>query len=577
MNDPISIISVIASIISIMCVFLDIKTKKKITMKNFVIILIILCLLVFLVTHSAFSLNGSNNNVPHTNTANDSQTDRSNNTITVAETDIIDYSTTDETTNVKMDSTPNVMNDYENNEVIESSTEPEANHSNNNINTTENPVNIISNSNILQINPITYSEYDIEPIYVSSIDIPPTIISELHGNISEGNLCNDYEFIPQVDGTHRFEFSNVPDGTDLRLKICNSGWEELKSNYSLDNGDGLTVSLSANKIYHIRVEQYRNTGSYTLNIGCKKTVTDISTFNVVSDNIQYTNQENDYSFLATLDGIYRFEFSNVPDGTDLRLKVYNSGWEEIKSDYNLDNGDGLTVPLSAGNIYYIRVEQYNQTGFYTLNVGLQKATVDISAYTDISDSIQYTGQSNNYTFSASVNGTYRFEFLDVPNGTDLRLKIYNSGWEEIKSDYNLDNGDGLTVPLSAGKMYYIQVQQYNNTGSYTLNIGTKKPITDISASKIVSDSIQYTDQENDYLFSPVADGKYRFEFASVPNGTKLRLKIYNDGMEELKSDYNLDNNDGLTILLSSSEKYYIRVAYYNGYGNYSLKTINVVE
>lgn len=48
-------------------------------------------------------------------------------------------------------------------------------------------------------------------------------------------------------------------------------------------------------------------------------------------------------------------------------------------------------------------------------------------------------------------------------------------------------------------------------------------------------------------------------------------------MEELKSDYNLDNNDGLTIFLSSSEKYYIRVAYYDGFGNYSLKTINIVE
>lgn len=542
-------------------------------MKTFVFISVMLCFLVFLFTHNTFFPNDSNTNVPHANIANNSQTNRSDNTITVAGTDIIDSSTTDETTNIKIDSTPNVVNDYENDEVIEISTEPEANHSNSN----ENPVDIISNSNTLQISPITYSEYDIEPIYMSSIDIPPAIISKLQGNISEGNLYNDYEFIPQVDGTHRFEFSDVPDGTDLRLKICNSGMEELKSDYGLDNGDGLTVSLSANKIYHIRVEQYRNTGSYTLNIGCKNTVTDISTFNVVSDNIQYTNQENDYSFFAALDGIYRFDFSNVPDGTDLRLRVYNSGWEEIKSDYNLDNGDGLTVPLSAGNIYYIRVEQYNQTGFYTLNVGLQKATVDISAYTAISDSIQYTGQSNNYTFSASVNGTYRFEFLNVPNGTDLRLRIYNSGWEEIRSDYNLDNGDGLTVPLSAGKMYYIQVQQYNNIGSYTLNIGKKKPITDISASKIVSDSIQYTDQENDYLFSPIADGEYRFEFANVPNGTKLRLKIYNDGMEELKSDYNLDNNDGLTIFLSSSEKYYIRVAYYDGFGNYSLKTINIVE
>ena len=71
-------------------------------------------------------------------------------------------------------------------------------------------------------------------------------------------------------------------------------------------------------------------------------------------------------------------------------------------------------------------------------------------------------------YVAGNEGTHRFEFSDVPNGTDLRLRIYNSGWEEMKSDYDLDNGEGLTVSFAAGESYYIRVEQYREIGSYTM-------------------------------------------------------------------------------------------------------------
>ena len=208
-----------------------------------------------------------------------------------------------------------------------------------------------------------------------------------------------------------------------------------------------------------------------------------------------------------------------------------------------------------------------------MNVGPKKGIVDVSTATEISDSIQYTDQQNDYLFLAAISGTYRFEFSGVPDGTDLRLEIYNSGWERIKSDYDLDDGEGLTVSLIEGEYYYLRIQQYRGLGVYILNIGYKKTIVDISKEEIVSDNIQYTHQENDYLFSTAIGGTYRFEFSDVPDSTDLRLEIYNSGWEKLKTDYNLDNGDGLTVSLSSEKAYYIRVSYYRGYGNYSLSII----
>ena len=423
---------------------------------------------------------------------------------------------------------------------------------------------------ILKIDSIASSTYNAVAIEDASFEIQPNEIIGFSGEVSSDGQNIDYEYIPSLSGIYRFEFSNVPNGTDMRLRIYNSGWEQIKTDYDLDNGDGLTENLTAGETYYVRVEQYREYGSYTLNVGQKKETVDITNYTAVSDSIQYTDQENDYLYVAGNDGTYRFEFSDVPNGTDLRLRIYNSGWEEMKSDYDFDNGDGLTVSFTAGETYYIRVEQYREYGSYTLNIGPKKEIVDLTNYTSISDSIQYTEQANDYLYVAENDGAYRFEFSNVPNGTDLRLRIYNSGWEEMKSDYNLDNGDGLTEFLTAGETYYIRAEQYREYGPYTLNIGRKKEVIDITNNTSVSDSIQYTDQENDYLFTAKSEGTYIFIFSNVSEGNSFRLGVFNSGWEQLKSDYNLGNDGGVKVSLSAGESYFIRVTQYNGSGNYVL-------
>lgn len=536
MRDPYTVLSVISAIASLLSIIFDVPNKIPVSLKTFILILSIVCALFFGVTSI-----------------------HSNNSVTDP-----DSSLSDSSGETMSNPSSDTVVDDDGDDSMDTSTDIPAEDLQ--IPPPDPPIKV----NTLQVDPIINSTQKVNPIIQIFSEIPPIEIISITGEIYESNQIVDYEFVPQISGTHRFEFSDVPDGTDFRLEIYNSGWERVKSDYDLDNGDGLTATLSAGSTYYLRVQQYRNTGTYTLNIGPKKSIVDISSVTSLSDRIQYTDQENDYAFGVHISGTYRFEFSDVPNGTDLRLEIYNSGWEKVKSDYDLDNGDGLTVFLSEGSIYYLRVQQYRSIGTYTLNIGLKKDIVDISNVTAVSDSIQYTDQQNDYLFATDISGTYRFEFSDVPDGTDLRLEIYNSGWEKIKSDYDLDDGDGLTVSLNEGEIYYLRVQQYRNLGSYILNIGEKKPIVDISEVSTVYDSIQYTNQENDYFFSTEVDRTYRFEFSDVPDGTDLRLEIFNSGWERVESGYDLDNDDGLTVSLSSKKKYFIRVSYYRGYGSYSL-------
>ena len=497
--DLLAIISGISAIASLLSIFFDVG-KIPINLKKFMLLLSVVCLVVFSITAISSKKNNEDNQV--SNLTEDLGSDLNSEEQNVEEGN----SSSDSET-----STDIYINESE-------ETHEEITNSQEKIN---------SDNGIYEIDPISSNIYNAVAIEDSPFEIQPNEIMGFSGEVSSDGQSNDYEYIPPLSGTYRFEFSNVPNGTDFRLRIYNSGWEQIEVNSDLDNGDGITKSLTAGEKYYIRVEQYRAYGAYTLNVGQKKETIDITNYTAVSDSIQYTNQENDYLYVAKNEGTYRFEFSNVPNGTDLRLRIYNSGWEQIEVNSDLDNGDGITKFLTAGEIYYIRVEQYREIGAYTLNIGPQKEIVDLSNYTAVSDSIQYTSQTNDYSYVAETDGACRFEFSNVPNGTDLRLRIYNSGWEQIEVNSDLDNGDGITESLMAGEKYYIRVEQYREYGSYTLNIGKKKEIIEITNYTAVSDSIQYTDQENDYLFTAKAEGTYRFIFSNVSEGNSFRLGVFN--------------------------------------------------
>ena len=531
------IISGISAIASLLLIFVDTKEKKHISFKKFIFLLSIVCFVVFGIDSLGNMLSGegikgkdksNSNDGVESSGASENKTESGGIYVGLNDEKPADENPTDE--------------------------EEEA----------------VNEKEILGIDPITYNTYNADAIEDSPFEIQPNDIIELSGEISNEGQSNDYEYIPPLSGTYRFEFSNVPNGTDFRMRIYNSGWEQIEVNSDLDNGDGITKSLTAGEKYYIRVEQYRAYGPYTLNIGQKKEIYDITNYTAVSDSIQYTDQENDYLFVAENDGIYRFEFSNVPNGTDFRMRIYNSGWEQMEVNSDLDNGDGISKSLMAGEVYYIRVEQYREIGPYTLNVGQKKEIYDITNYTAVSDSIQYTDQENDYLFVAKNDGIYRFEFSNVPNGTDFRMRIYNSGWEQMEVNSDLDNGDGITKSLTAGGKYYIRVEQYRANGPYTLNIGQKKEIYDITNYTRVSDSIQYTDQENDYLFVAKSEGTYIFKFSNITEGNSFRLCVFNSGWERLKWASDLGNGSGIEVPLSEGESYYIRVSQYDGGGDYIL-------
>ena len=296
--------------------------------------------------------------------------------------------------------------------------------------------------------------------------------------------------------------------------------------------------------------------------------TDISLLKEIDGIISSEGQAKDYAFTAKLDGVYRFEFSDIPSGVYHSMYLLNSGMEELFKSTNIGNGKGITKQLKAGETYYIRVKQSSKMGSYKLLIGHPIAVADVSGSTEIPGEITFTNQTNDYTFTPKLDGLYRFEFSDIPSGVYHSIYIFNSGMELLSSETGIGNGKGITRRIDAGETYYIRVQQSSKMGSYKLLIGHQTADTDVTGLLSFSGEITFTHQENNYAFAPSADGTYRFEFSNIPSGAYHSIYIFNSGMELLGSETGIGNGKGINRQLKAGETYYIRIKQSSKFGTY---------
>lgn len=290
-------------------------------------------------------------------------------------------------------------------------------------------------------------------------------------------------------------------------------------------------------------------------------------------NISYEDQVDDYSFVAPYDGRYRADITGLQNGVNVELYIIDDTGYSAASDTYCTNGEGTTAKgLKAGNTYVVRVKQDSGYSSYTLSIGLQKPTIDITGYTTVSDSVEFTDQRNVYSFTAPLDGRYRFELTGVQNGTDFELYLYNNLEETLASDTYCTNEEGITVKgLIAGETYQIQVRQDSGYGSYTMNIGYQKSTVDISELSSLTDSIEYTDQRNVYVFTAYVEGRYRFELSGMLSGTIVELYLFNSLGETVDSDTYCTNGEGITAKsLKAGEVYELQIRQDSGLSGYTL-------
>ena len=204
-------------------------------------------------------------------------------------------------------------------------------------------------------------------------------------------------------------------------------------------------------------------------------------------------------------------------------------------------------------------------------------TVDTLDLRTFSGKMTRDGQVDQYKYKAEMTGTHRLEITKAEDGQDFYLSLLNSNGDVLKREFGIAESQGITVELTAGKNYILQVEKRTHNGAYTLMVGAQKPEVSVTGMTKVTDSIQYYDQKNYYSFVPDQDGPYRFEYADLPDGVLMRMQIMNSAREAFEDNNYMENGNGITVDLVKGKKYIICCSYFRNTGGYSLIIGNVKE
>lgn len=438
----------------------------------------------------------------------------------------------------------------------------------------EDKTEVVTVNKSLSIGKIEQSAHSVEGLKSNATSGAAADVIRYSGNIGAEDQEDWYSFTAPYEGRYRIDVSGIQSGTDVRLYLYDELGDVVTSDTYCTNGEGITgKGLEAGKTYSIKVKQDSGYSSYSLAIGMQKAPIDLTGYTAISDSIEFIDQRNVYYFSVPLTGRYRFNMSEIYSGTDVELYIFDSLGNTVASDTYCTNGDGITVrDLQAGAIYEIQVRQDNGFSGYKLSIGYQKSTVDISDYTIVNDSIEYTDQRNVYSFTVPVDGRYRFELSGMTGGTDVELYMFNYLEETVASDTYCTNGDGITVKdLKAGETYEVQIRQDNGFSSYTLFIGKQKETVDISDKISISDSVEFTDQRNVYSFTAKSSGDVTITISGLESGVVVEAYVFDDLDSTVVSDTYFTNGDSITIKgCSIGEHYEIQIRQDSGMSNYTL-------
>ena len=370
------------------------------------------------------------------------------------------------------------------------------------------------------------------------------------GEITKDDQKDSYTFTAAVTGRYYLWMSEIYDSAEMCVYVHNPLGEEIARNSWCGNNDGVSVNCVEGETYTIYVCEYSGMSTYQLNVGHMKAIVDISGYDVVNDSIKFQEQLNAYTFIPAADGTYRFQFSEMMDNCELRIRVYNRLNEQIASASYCANGEGVTVEnMINGETYTIQIEHdYNALSAYTMTIGKQTATIDISAFTAVHDSITFGDQKNLYTFTVPANGTYRFEMANITEECDVNLYIYNSLGEHVGSYTYADNGDGVTMTdLVAGDIYTVAVCERYTLTDYTLKICTPKAAQDINSDMAINDTIEFGDQVNVYNFTADKSGDHTVAIVNMDEDAHIELFIFDAEGNSVDYDTYMYNGDYLWI------------------------------
>lgn len=399
-------------------------------------------------------------------------------------------------------------------------------------------------------------------------DIPqysetPSDEEVFNGSELAGQLGDEEEYITKYKalkaGVYRFDFDINDVNNEYYFSINDLQGTELIYKYSSEGG--ATVTLESGQIYEIRVGHSEGDVEYAIKIN---TPTDMKqvTDNLIKDKISYINQENEYQYVPSITGTYRFDFDIDDVNNEYYFYIYDEKQEQIVNKSSLN--EGATVELAKDTTYKLKVIQAAGTPQYSILIGIPNKIRNLK-HNKMKGKLDFKDKSDVYLYKAPRTGRYRFDFGINDVTKNYYIEIRDSKNEQI-FDISSSN-EGRTVDLKGGEVYKIYVKQGDGFSNYSINIGVPSKTVTTNRSTVTG-KIYFVDQQNIYNYRVNSTGRYilTFDINNVDCQYSIMLRdrknsiIFDTSSSNLKYEIDLKKN----------EKYKLYVTYSNGFLEYNI-------
>jgi len=380
--------------------------------------------------------------------------------------------------------------------------------------------------------------------------------------------------------------------TDLYVQVYTSGGATVGSETNLYGSTTNTSrTLSSGQTYYIRVRPCNSnySGTYQIAFNASTTAPNVQvpanaiplTVNVWADGSIPTDGQQWFVFTATASPQY-IHFSTIGSLTDVYVQVYDSNSGAVGSETNLSSSTtNISLTLSSGQRYYIRVKPYNTSGtgssgtyqiaFNTSTTApnFQLPAVPIPLTENVWANIPTAGGVQWFTFTATASTQY-IHF----KGSSL-TQVYDSSGGAVGSETNLSTSAATpgrtSVSLISGKTYYIRVR--NSSGTYQIGFnksttapgGSRNEAIPITANQWADGNLLTFINEEWFSFTATASTQY-IHFSTSGTLKDVYVQVYNSsGTTTVGNETNLygsGTNTRTSRSLTSGQTYYIKVRPY---------------
>jgi len=173
-----------------------------------------------------------------------------------------------------------------------------------------------------------------------------------------------------------------------------------------------------------------------------------------------------------------------PAYTDFDAYVYGPDEKMVTVAGKADYPDACSFLLLQNGFYYIKLNPYSGSGYYSLSVNFTPDLFEDGTHFGLAFTLPSTNSTSNTLPGPGINGYFYYRVivyknqelqvsLNGPTGSDFDLYVYNPELQLVDKSISPQSSESCHLVAKMTGYYYIVIIPYSGTGEFTLQVKTQ--------------------------------------------------------------------------------------------------------